>query len=38
VGIIPLIVLGIISINSSSKELSKQAFEKLESIQQLKKV
>ena len=37
VGIIPLIVLGIISINSSSKELSKQAFEKLESIQQLKK-
>ncbi len=37
VGIIPLIVLGIISVNSSSKELSKQAFEKLESIQQLKK-
>ena len=38
VGILPLTIVGVISLNSSSSAVSKQVYEKLESISQLKKL
>jgi hypothetical protein len=38
VSLIPLVILGTLAVNSSSKSLSKAAFDKLEATQQAKKI